>query len=351
MESQVHLHVPFLHGLRGALSPGRGARQIGGGRAADAVIRQQDKNHKGARDIPEFADESVPQQLLMASACANTESKEEKTTNAENRRIRLLVRIQHRRNGGRGGSGRGRKERARRGVLRRLSVYVFRRGPEARSRTPSRNITLRASWCAPALPACTRPPSARPRQAAGLNPYMVEIANIREQCSWIHKDMEEATEKAIVLAQGRHCQGAANDAPLQAGDKPGNQARALVIGGGIAGIQTALDVADAGYEVDIVEKQPTIGGQHGSAGQDLPHPGLRGLHSHPQDGGSCAERKDQHLSPTPRWRRFPASWATSRSTIRKKARYRGRDQVHGLRRLCTEQVPLPQGHRTNSTWA
>ncbi len=95
--------------------------------------------------------------------------------------------------------------------------------------------------------------------AAGLNPYMVEIANIREQCSWIHKDMAEATEKAIILGRAAIAKVQLN-APLVAGESPVIK-RALVIGGGIAGIQTALDIADAGFEVDIVEKQPTIGGK------------------------------------------------------------------------------------------
>ncbi|MBQ5771858.1 MAG: CoB--CoM heterodisulfide reductase iron-sulfur subunit A family protein, partial [Clostridia bacterium] len=96
-------------------------------------------------------------------------------------------------------------------------------------------------------------------EAAGLNPYMVEIANIREQCSWIHKDKEEGTKKAIVLAKTAVAK-LKNDKPLKAGTSQVTK-RALVIGGGIAGIQTALDVADAGYEVDIVEQRPTIGGR------------------------------------------------------------------------------------------
>ena len=95
--------------------------------------------------------------------------------------------------------------------------------------------------------------------AAGLNPYMVEIANIREQCSWIHKDIKEGTEKAIILGRAAIAKVQLN-APLVAGESPVIK-RALVIGGGIAGIQTALDIADAGFEVDIVEKQPTIGGK------------------------------------------------------------------------------------------
>jgi heterodisulfide reductase subunit A len=94
---------------------------------------------------------------------------------------------------------------------------------------------------------------------AGLNPYMVEIANIREQCSWIHKEKDEATEKAVILARAAVAKLNRN-VPLFAGESPVVK-RALVIGGGIAGIQTALDVADAGYEVDIVEKTPTIGGK------------------------------------------------------------------------------------------
>ena len=95
--------------------------------------------------------------------------------------------------------------------------------------------------------------------AAGLNPYLLEVANIREQCSWIHKDIEAGTAKAIVLGRAAIAKVLLNT-PLIAGESPVTK-RALVIGGGIAGIQTALDIAEAGYPVDIVEKQPTIGGK------------------------------------------------------------------------------------------
>ena len=105
-------------------------------------------------------------------------------------------------------------------------------------------------------------------EKAGLNPYMVEIANIREHCSWIHKDMEEATEKAVILM--RAAVAKVNlDAPLKPGESTVTK-RALVIGGGIAGIQTALDIAEAGYPVDIVEKTPSIGGRMSQLDKTFP---------------------------------------------------------------------------------
>ncbi len=104
--------------------------------------------------------------------------------------------------------------------------------------------------------------------AAGLNPYMVEIANIREQCSWVHKDMAIGTEKAIILGKAAVAKVNLNT-PLTPGESPVTK-RALVIGGGIAGIQTALDIADAGYPVDIVEKKPTIGGKMAQLDKTFP---------------------------------------------------------------------------------
>ncbi len=105
-------------------------------------------------------------------------------------------------------------------------------------------------------------------ERAGLNPYMVEIANIREHCSWIHKDMEEATKKAVILMRAAVAKVNLNT-PLQPGESRVTK-RALIIGGGIAGIQTALDIADAGYEVDIVEKTPSIGGRMSQLDKTFP---------------------------------------------------------------------------------
>ena len=104
--------------------------------------------------------------------------------------------------------------------------------------------------------------------AAGLNPYMVEIANIREQCSWVHKEMPIGTEKAIILGKAAVAKVNLNT-PLTPGESPVTK-RALVIGGGIAGIQTALDIADAGFPVDIVETKPTIGGKMAQLDKTFP---------------------------------------------------------------------------------
>lgn len=105
-------------------------------------------------------------------------------------------------------------------------------------------------------------------KAAGINPYMVEIANIREQCSWVHKEMPIGTEKAIILAKAAVAKVNLNT-PLTPGESPVTK-RALVIGGGIAGIQTALDIAEAGFPVDIVETKPTIGGKMSQLDKTFP---------------------------------------------------------------------------------
>ncbi len=105
-------------------------------------------------------------------------------------------------------------------------------------------------------------------ERAGLNPYKVEVANIREQTSWVMKDIEHATEKAIALGKAAIAKTIL-DTPLIAGETPMTK-RALVIGGGIAGITAALDIADAGFPVDIVEKDYTVGGKMAKLDKTFP---------------------------------------------------------------------------------
>ena len=95
-------------------------------------------------------------------------------------------------------------------------------------------------------------------ESVGFNPYMLEMANIREHCSWVHGDRADATEKAKALVR-LLVEKVKRNAPLERIEVPVTQ-RVLVIGAGIAGIQAALDIGNAGYEVVLVERKPSIGG-------------------------------------------------------------------------------------------
>jgi len=105
-------------------------------------------------------------------------------------------------------------------------------------------------------------------EAAGVNPYKVEMANIREQCSWVHHDRAAATAKAIDLIRIAAAKVNWNE-PLEPIRVPVTK-RVLVVGGGVAGIQAALDVAEAGYEVVLVEREPSIGGKMAGLSETFP---------------------------------------------------------------------------------
>jgi heterodisulfide reductase subunit A len=93
---------------------------------------------------------------------------------------------------------------------------------------------------------------------AGLNPYLCELASIREQVSWVHTDKAAATEKAKAVVAGAVSRVIEN-VPLEEIKVPINP-NTLVVGGGIAGIQAALEIANAGLHVYLVEREPSIGG-------------------------------------------------------------------------------------------
>jgi heterodisulfide reductase subunit A len=103
---------------------------------------------------------------------------------------------------------------------------------------------------------------------AGLNPYYFEMANIREHDSWITKDVEKATEKAKRLVSAAVARVARQEA-LESREEPVTQA-VLMVGGGIAGIQAALTIANAGYQVYLVEREPSIGGHMAQLDKTFP---------------------------------------------------------------------------------
>ncbi len=120
--------------------------------------------------------------------------------------------------------------------------------------------------CSPTLHEAT---FRRAGMGAGMNQYQVEIANIREQCSWVHQgDKKAATSKAIRTIKVMIEKARLDEAlePISVPMTP----RALVVGGGIAGIQAALDIANAGHEVILVEKSASIGGHMAQLSETFP---------------------------------------------------------------------------------
>jgi len=104
--------------------------------------------------------------------------------------------------------------------------------------------------------------------SSGLNSYLCECANIREQCSWVHSDRIAATAKAIAVTRSlvEKVRGDRALDPIRFAVRK----KALVIGAGISGMQTALEIADAGHEVVLVEREPHIGGRMAQLSETFP---------------------------------------------------------------------------------
>jgi heterodisulfide reductase subunit A len=103
---------------------------------------------------------------------------------------------------------------------------------------------------------------------SGMNPYLFEMCNIREQCSWVHPDKAEGTAKAKDLVRSSVARATLLES-LE--DRYADVTKAvMVVGGGIAGIQAALDIAEAGYKVYLVEKEPSIGGHMAQLDKTFP---------------------------------------------------------------------------------
>jgi len=117
-------------------------------------------------------------------------------------------------------------------------------------------------------PRMHEPTFRRAAAEAGLNPFLLEMANVREHCSWVHEDREEATAKAVDLVRlmVEKVKRNAELHPIRVPVEP----TALVIGGGIAGIQAALDIANGGKKVVLVEKSPSLGGHMARLSETFP---------------------------------------------------------------------------------
>jgi len=172
--------------------------------------------------------------------------------------------------------------------------------------------------------------------SAGINPFMVEIANLREHCSWIHDDIPSATHKAIDLIRIAVEKVKFNE-PLTTIRVPVTK-RALVIGGGISGIQSALDIANAGFEVVLVEKEPSIGGHMSQLSETFPTldcsqciltPRMVEVYQHPKI-------KLYSFSEIENVQGFVGNFKV---TIKKKARYI-KDEVCTGCGLCVQKCPI-----------
>ena len=130
---------------------------------------------------------------------------------------------------------------------------------------------------------------------ADLNPYLCQMTNIREHCSWVCTDKAAATVKAKAMVYAA-AERVKQQQPLEPMSVKVNPAT-LVVGGGIAGLQATLELADAGHHVVPGRTEPQHRRPHGPVRQDLPHAGLLGLHPHAQDvrGRPARERHPADL--------------------------------------------------------
>ncbi len=175
-------------------------------------------------------------------------------------------------------------------------------------------------------------------QGAGLNRYLFQMANVREQCAWVHADRPAATEKAKSLARAAVAR-VAHQRPLEAATIPVNP-DTLVIGGGIAGIQAALDLAEAGREVWLVERESTIGGNMARFDKTFPTLDCASCILTPKMV-SVSHRKNVHILTQSQVEQVSGFAGSFEARVRKKARYVS-DQCTACQeceKVCPVEVP------------
>ncbi len=153
-------------------------------------------------------------------------------------------------------------------VIARNYTYMCSEPGQALIKDDARNFGLNRIVVASCSPRMHEPTFRAASQEGGVNPYRFEMANIREQCSWVHHDRDEATEKAKALVLAAVAKAARLE-PLEEREAPVTPA-AVVIGGGVAGLVAALDIADAGFPVYLVEKSDRLGGRVAELNRTFP---------------------------------------------------------------------------------
>jgi len=170
---------------------------------------------------------------------------------------------------------------------------------------------------------------------AGLNPYLMDMTNVREHCSWVHKDRAAATEKAkalVAAAVGR----VKYQQPLEPFYVDVNRAT-LVVGGGIAGLQATLELADAGYPVYLVERQPSIGGHMAQFDKTFPTLDCSACILTPKMS-EAGQHENVTLLTYSELEEVTGSVGNFTVKIRKKARYVDYDKCTGCG-ICVEKCP------------
>jgi heterodisulfide reductase subunit A len=153
-------------------------------------------------------------------------------------------------------------------VKARHYTYMCSEPGQALIKEDARALGLNRVVVASCSPRMHEPTFRGAAQEGGVNPYRTEMANIREQCSWVHHDRDAATAKAKSLVASAVAKATHLD-PLEEREV-GVQPGAVVIGGGVAGIMAALDVADAGFPVTLVEKSDRLGGHAAGLSRTFP---------------------------------------------------------------------------------
>jgi heterodisulfide reductase subunit A2 len=153
-------------------------------------------------------------------------------------------------------------------VLTRVNKYTCSDPGQNTIRQDIKDNDLEKVVIAACSPRMHEPTFRRLMESAGLNPYQFEMANIREQVSWVHTAGDMTTQKAMDLVAGAVERVQLHES-LHPRKSPIEQS-ALVVGAGIAGIQAALDIADAGYKVYLVERDPSIGGKMAQLDKTFP---------------------------------------------------------------------------------